>query len=64
MCCALTLDRLCSILSQTFLGSKCNLEISWGGPAAYGKGDLVVKEVDDQVQVDRLLPVHIGVPNW
>ena len=45
-------------------GSKCNLEISWGGPAADGEGDLVVKEVDDQVQVDRLLPVHIGVTNW
>ena len=45
-------------------GAKCYLEISWWGPAADGEGDLVVEEVDDQVQVDRLLPIHIGVANW
>ena len=38
-----------------------NLEIRRRGPAADGEGDLVVEEVDDQVQVDRLLPVHVRV---
>ena len=41
--------------------SKLNLEIRRRGPAADGEGDLVVEEVDDQVQVDRLLPVHVRV---
>ena len=38
-----------------------NLEVCRRGPAADGEGDLVVEEVDDQVQVDRLLPVHVRV---
>ena len=54
----------CTMWTWNSTGSKYNLEISWWGPAADGQGDLVVEEVDDQVQVDRLLPVHIGVANW
>ena len=42
---------------------KPHLEISWGCPTADCQSDLVVKEVDDQVQVDRLLPVYVGVPD-
>jgi hypothetical protein len=38
-----------------------NLEIGGRGPGTDGQGDLVVEEVDDQVEVDRLLPVHVRV---
>jgi hypothetical protein len=38
-----------------------NLEVGGRGPGTDGQGDLVVEEVDDQVEVDRLLPVHVWV---
>ena len=44
--------------------SKPHLEISWWCSTADCQSDLVVEEVDDQVQVDRLLPVYVGVTDW
>ena len=33
------------------------------GPGVNGKGHLVRQVVDNQVEVDRFLPVNVGVPN-
>ena len=40
------------------------LEVVGRSPAADGEGDPVLEHVDDQVEVDRLLPVHVRVPDW
>ena len=38
-----------------------HLKVRRAGPCADGQGDLVVEHVDEQVEVDGLLPVDVGV---
>ncbi len=42
---------------------KVYLEVVGRRPGADGQRDLVVEQMNDQVQVDRLLPVNVGIPD-